>query len=420
MKVLWYVNIVMPDAAAALGEKSMNTGGWLTGMLTELQKHKIDLVVCAVSELVKRKETVVVNGVKYYLLPKKSQPSKADFELIIREESPDVVHVFGTETDYNIEMISAAESSKTVIYFQGIMTEDAKHYRDGIPKTRLSPLRFIAKKLYYADDIEIERREFERLGKRELEVLKNAKHVIGRTDWDKNFAENVCVNAKYFNVNENLRPEFYAGERWSYMDCEKHSIFVSQGFYPIKGLHMALTALPKILEKHPDAKLYIAGPKPFSLNNAFLDVFVNYFCEYQRYIGKLIKKYALQDKIVFTGRLSPVEMKKMYLRCNVFLSSSTIENSPNSVGEAMMLGVPVVASNVGGTSSILKDGEEGLLYEFRDTEKLAELIDRLFIDNELAEKLGSAAHKRAVKTHDREANTQALLGVYAEIVRSKR
>ena len=108
-------------------------------------------------------------------------------------------------------------------------------------------------------------------------------------------------------------------------------------------------------------------------------------------------------------------MKAEFLKCNVFLSCSTIEISPNSVGEAMLLGGPVVASNVGGTESMLTDGQDGVLYDFYDSDAMVKGISAIFDHPETAEKMSSSARRHAAATHDREANTAALIGVYRSI-----
>lgn len=64
-------------------------------------------------------------------------------------------------------------------------------------------------------------------------------------------------------------------------------------------------------------------------------------------------------------------MVKRYLLSNVFICPSTIENSPNSLCEAQLLGVPHIASYVGGTADLMKGNEE-CLYRFEETEMLAE------------------------------------------------
>ena len=65
----------------------------------------------------------------------------------------------------------------------------------------------------------------------------------------------------------------------------------------------------------------------------------------------------------FLGPFDAPAMRDRYLRTHVYVSPSTIENSPNSVGEAMLLGCPVVSSNVGGVSDLLYHGKEGFLYQ---------------------------------------------------------
>ena len=104
-----------------------------------------------------------------------------------------------------------------------------------------------------------------------------------------------------------------------------------------------------------------------------------------------------------------------FLKSHVFLSSSLIENSPNSVGEAMLLGVPVVSSEVGGVPSLFEGEEEGLFYPVEDTKTLARQIIRIFESDELAEKLSVAAKRKAALTHNPETNYERLLEIYHEI-----
>ena len=108
-------------------------------------------------------------------------------------------------------------------------------------------------------------------------------------------------------------------------------------------------------------------------------------------------------------------MKKEMLEANVFVSPSTIENSPNSVGEAMLLGVPVVSSGVGGVMDLLKHGVEGFVYQSDAPYMLAYYVGRIFDDINLAIRLGKAAHARANITHDYEKNLRELLEIYNEI-----
>ena len=104
------------------------------------------------------------------------------------------------------------------------------------------------------------------------------------------------------------------------------------------------------------------------------------------------------------------------MAANVFVSPSTIENSPNSVGEAMITGTPVVSSNVGGTATMLTDGTDGILYNFYDTETLINGIKTIFSNREKAESFSANAISHANRTHNRETNTAAMLTVYRTIM----
>lgn len=78
----------------------------------------------------------------------------------------------------------------------------------------------------------------------------------------------------------------------------------------------------------------------------------------------------------------------------------------------MLLGVPVVSSNVGGVPDLMTDEKEGLLYHADSVNALAMAVTRIFEDRELAEKLSKAARQRAGKTHDGEENCRTLLEIY--------
>ena len=84
---------------------------------------------------------------------------------------------------------------------------------------------------------------------------------------------------------------------------------------------------------------------------------------YGKYLQQLICRGNLEEKVVFLGRLSGEQMKEQYLKSNLFVCCSAIENSPNSLGEAMLLGVPCISADVGGISSVFEGGKDGFLYE---------------------------------------------------------
>jgi glycosyltransferase involved in cell wall biosynthesis len=84
--------------------------------------------------------------------------------------------------------------------------------------------------------------------------------------------------------------------------------------------------------------------------------------------------------------------------CDVALSASYIENASMSILEAMACGLPVIASDVGGTSEIITHNQNGLLFPSGDSEALSHLLAELLYDDVLRSRLGKAARKTVVES----------------------
>ena len=111
-------------------------------------------------------------------------------------------------------------------------------------------------------------------------------------------------------------------------------------------------------------------------------------------------------------------MKNEYLNANLFICPSSIENSSNSVCEAQLLGVPTLASYVGGIPDLIPNDDCGILYRYDDIEMLAFKVCQIFdksprFDNS---KMVDLAQKR----HDVEANNRQLISLYLEVMESQK
>ncbi len=417
MKILWYVNIIMPKVAKKINTKLVTGGGWLSAQVDTIGSMPgISLCIVNITTAVKSVYSEEIDGVRYVLIPITDYIDKFSRETAMF--NPDIVHIHGTEYSYNTDVINYVKSKSInyVVSVQGIMHKIAEHYTDGLPEhySRVNPIIKLMGEIYYSDSIAVSKEKFTQQGAREIKALKEAKNVIGRTSWDKKSIININPNINYFHVNESLREEFYDSKCWEFSGCRRYSIFVSQGFYPIKGLHTLLKILPDLIRRYPDIMVYVGGLAAYTLNNKLLDVGVDYFFEYQAYIKKMIKDSNLDAHITFTGPLNAEQMKKRYLNSNIFLSCSTIENSPNSVAEAMLLAVPVVAADVGGTATLLQN-DEGLLYKSLDYGDMFSKICQAFDNKEYITAMTEKARKHALITHDKQLNIDALINVYNTI-----
>ena len=260
------------------------------------------------------------------------------------------------------------------------------------------------------DNVRQQQKKFALRGKNELEALKLARHVIGRTPWDYALTEKANPDRQYHFCNETLRAPFYGGA-WRYAGCTRHRIFASSCVYPIKGFHFLLEAAAQAARIYPD--LTIAVPGKSFLNLSGKERLREDW--YHRYLRKLAEQYGLEHKITFLGNCSAEEMKAAFLDANVFVLPSTAENSPNSLGEAMLLGVPCVASDVGGVSTLMQSGQEGLVVPSADSAALADAICRVFALEDQAEAMGRAAHNHAAVTHDPGKNLTDLLAIYRRL-----
>ena len=262
------------------------------------------------------------------------------------------------------------------------------------------------------DSMHQARKKFEKRGTYEIEALKKARIIIGRTNWDKAHAYAITNKNNYEKCNESLRKSFYEKE-WNINNIERHSIFVSQASYPLKGFHKIIEAARILNKKYSDLRIYIAGLPIIKMETIKDKMKIT---GYGKYLNKIIKKNNLQDNIIFTGLLNEEQMRDKLLKANIFVQGSSIENSPNSLGEAMLLGMPCIASYVGGTADMLLDKQEGFLYPFNETEMLANYIIQLFEDDELACKFGNKARSHALKTHDTKNNSNRMIEIYEKIV----
>lgn len=400
---------MLPPICEALGRPVPSVGGWLYSSLKRVTDAP-DISNIAVATVYNGKDFIKrnVDGIIYYLLPLngkstiKYNPHLEQYWQNIKEDfKPDVVHIHGSEYPHGLAYVNACGSRGVVVSLQGIISCCARYYAAGIGyrsvKNCLTFRDFVKRSGIFK-----EQQDFERRGKYEIELLQSINHIIGRTDWDKAHSQAINPTAHYHYCGETLRDSFY-NHKWDYSNCEPHSIFVSQASYPIKGLHILLKALPLILRQYPDTKVYVAGSDPTSLPWWRIT-------GYGKYLKTLISGLKLHGKVIFTGMLDEQAMADRYLKSNIFVCCSAIENSPNSLGEAQLLGMPYVASFVGGVPEIV-NYNPSVLYRFEEYEMLAKRICKVFSLNANVKPIKFSKQK-----YDPAINLELLKGIYSSIL----
>lgn len=412
MKILWITNILMPDIAEAIGKSRPSAGGWMYSLASSLTLHdnNLQLVIATVSKIDKLTHQLV-NGIDYYVLPLRGKMTvyqkhlEGIWKSIYDEQKPDVVHIHGTEYPHGLAFLNACPYAKSVISIQGMVGPYSRYYTGGLSKLDIYKNLTIIDFLTQMNILK-EKKDFEKRGVYEKEAIKRVNHIIGRTSWDKAHTWAINSNAEYHFCNETLRSIFYE-KAWCYENCEHHSIFISQASYPIKGFHQVLKAMPFILSKYPDTKIRVAGADIVKGKLYFGKTYIS--TNYGSYIKSLLRNLGLVDKVIFLGPLQEEEMCNQYLKSNVFICPSSIENSPNSLGEAQLLGMPCVASYSGGIPDMMR-GREEWLYRFEEIEMLAELVCKAF---ELRHPFN---RQDALDRHNLKRNTKQVIEIYKHII----
>lgn len=417
MKILWITSSLLPIPAKALGLPSTVFAGWISSLALRVTNYnEIQLGIATIYQ-VKEITSFDIEGIKYYILPLRSNTKyqkrlEPYWHMLINEFKPDLVHIHGTEYPHGLACMRVCPSIKYCISIQGLVGISARYYHAGINKGQIfSHITF--RDVVRNDTLFKAKKKFEKKGIYEREYLLRSKHVIGRTNWDYVHSTFINPSIQYHFCNEILRNTFYAAKKWNLSNKTDYTIFLSQSFYPLKGLHQVLKAVAILRSEFPNIMVRVSGLN-ITNNKKLIDkIKIN---GYGTYVLSLIKKYELKDKIIFVGILSEEQMVAEYLNAHLFICPSSIENSPNSLGEAQLLGVPCVAAYVGGIPDMITHEKSGLLYRFEEFEMLAYYIRRLFIDDGLALKISEGGKVAAEKRHDKTKNTDTIISIYKKIL----
>ena len=419
MKILWITNILLSEASKYLNRDKLVVGGWMDSLLQSLKGEKnLTLGVASVyngTEFISFEQ----DEVRYFLIPLKGKTTKynTSIELYWKKINtlftPTVVHIHGTEHAHGLAMINSCPDVQYVLSIQGLVSVYERYFYSGINIQEFLSSSTI--KDVFRGSVFGGKRDYKRRGLLEKEYITKVENIIGRTEWDK--AHTYFINKKrnYFFCNESLRAAFYKSKyQWKIDNVVRYSIFLSQANYPIKGLHYLLKAVALIKDEFPNVKIYVGGEDIISTKPFSRRVKRN---GYAKYILKLISDLELKNHICFMGLLDEIEMAKRYQKSHVFVCPSSIENSPNSLAEAQVIGVPAIASYVGGVPNMINHRSSGLLYPFGEYEMLASYLIQLFKDDNLSQSISSKSIKKARKRHDVESNKLRTIEIYESITK---
>ena len=414
MRILWFTNDPMPAVSRRIGRPIAGTGHWISRLLECLPRSADLQIEIATVYPGLRNEQFEEDGVRYFVI---GQPKTANIFFhcrrqdlqacasLVHERQPDLVHIHGTERFYGLLSARKLINTPTVISIQGLLTAyqqfffGALSFRDTWKSNRLIEL-CSRRGLYWLHH------EYWRGARQEQEILAGAEAFLGRTDWDRAYVHCANPDAPYYHVGELLRPPF-KDTVWNVSKCDRHSVIFTNCGHPRRGTETLIAALPLISRHFPDLHVRLAGH-------------IGARRGYDRFLRRHIAGSGFADKITFLGYLDANAMAGHLANSHVFAISSYSENSPNSLCEAMQVGMPSVASYAGGIPSLIQHNHTGLLFPTGDAAMLAHAIIEIFRNDDLACRLGQSARSHASRRHDPKTVTSDLLSAYNDVLSSRK
>ena len=394
-------------------------GGWISSLQKAVQEIPSISLALAFPQQEKRTK-IVKDATTYYCLHKKSLHGVAKLlyyyrgyrcedtsallsEILwaIDDFRPDVIQLFGIESE--LACILGQTNIPVVVHLQGLLAPcDNAFFPSGINKSSFlwppSVREWILRNGYIFAKKKITVR-----GQRESALFKKVHYLMGRTAWDRQVSRLLAPQAFYFHVDEILRDMFYeyAGQWQRPQGTITVASTISNTDY--KGLDVVLKTA-NLLKKETQLSFVW---KVFGINTD--DGIVSFFERETDIKGSEVN-------VVYCGPKSPVDLCHELLDAHVYVHPSYIDNSPNSVCEAQMLGLPVIATNVGGVSTIVEHLKTGILVPANAPYELAYYLTEIINNETLSQSLGVSGSHVAAQRHSKEDILDAIHMVYKNMV----
>lgn len=420
MRILWISTI--PCGANTIINPKMVLSGWLGSLEDALTKVSgLELHECYLCN--KPVEEFVHNGVYNYPVFDSFYSSRKYFifsqlailfgrlfsdrrikmmEDVISRVNPDLIHIHGTESELGL-LTTRIKDIPIVISIQGIINPIQNKQYSGIPYEEVSK-RDSFLKLITLHSSHYGIKGWGLYKDRECVIFRNVKYLIGRTDWDRRVSSVLAPQAKYYHGGEILRQPFYCCNPWNKTEYGTPFTIVSiitNGLF--KGFETILRAAFLLSNISFAFKWIIIGQSENSPNTSLFEDYTKIKCK--------------DVNIELVGSKTADQIVSLLQNADLYCQTSHIENSPNSVCEAMMLGMPVIASMAGGTDSIVDHKHNGLLFQEGEYFSLAGLIIELSKHFDEAKRMASSAREIALCRHNPSEIGMQYMNTYTSIIK---
>jgi len=409
MRVLWLSNKILSE------KDDGATGTWLDAMAQALVcSGEVQLGNIAQGK-VARLTRQDCGAIHQWIVPahnpgRDGLPPKSVVAEIVKavgEFSPDLVHIWGTEGYWGLLTARGIIRLPSLLETQGLKGAIARVFAGGLTIHEQLACIGLKEIVRGATFFQLQK-QFEKWGEVEREVIQKHQIISTQSEWMHAQVASINPSGRSFHTDPFLRQAFYAATPWQSSDSWRIFCLIAYAS-PFKGLHIALRALKILKRCFPDVQMRIGGG--IQRSGIRQDGYV-------RWLNHLVKRLDIEDNVHWLGALSASEIVSELQACAVMVIPTFIENCCTSMQEAMMLGVPLAASYVGGLPSLARDEDSALFFPAGDAEMCAYQLERLLTDGALAERIGRRAREVALPRNDPGQIVRNQLEIYRQVVES--
>lgn len=417
MNVLWMTYAPIGAACEALGTARAQSGSWVDATARALaataQPPRLAVATLAPGDTLRKAEK---DGVTYYCIPgghahrgaRAPGQNVTLWRQVVEDFRPDLIQIWGSEFTDGLDLLDAAPGVPAVLNMQGVITAIDKYPNGGLSVSEIRAAQPFGMKLL-AEKYRQDAHRFHAQVRFEKELARRVNCIVTDNDWCADICRSIAPETRVLKNVMPLNASFRKYE-WKQEKCIPHTIFCNAGRTPYKGIHMAVRALGVIRPRYPDVKLRIPG----AINFDRLDHWRT--PPYFRYLARLAEELGVRDCLEFPGVLTSAQMAEEMRCAHVFVMPSAIENQSSTLREAMMVGTPSVAANVGCVADCVVHNQNGYLYRYEEYELLAQYVMQLFAKPDKAAAFSAAARQTIRELYAREDAGERLAEIYRQVL----
>lgn len=318
---------------------------------------------------------------------------------IVNEAQPDIIHVWGSEWCYG--EISQFTKIPVVIHMQGCWPPYRYAGGDDLTKFLSDAIAHWYKPYHIFWNL-LDLHGSNERAKREENILRNNRYFMCRTRWDKALVKLYSPCSKIYLCEEALRIDFTnCKKRWRRHNTNILKI-ITIGINPLKGIREIMTAAKLLVENtNIDFEWKVCGAN------------IDYIKELEKKLNVCCSKNHINP----IGKCNSLKLIEELLDSDIYVHASHIDNSPNAICEAQYIGLPIIATNVGGIPSLFdKSYPMDYLIPSWDPYYLASKIKELSENGGLMDAMSEMNYEIAHLRHAPEHIYNQLLSIYRNIL----